>query len=226
MHSEGRMASTSRAWKTCSSSTPKTPDPKRPVVCFDESPGPAHRRGARADPGRAGPGSNVYDYEYLPQRHRRSSSSSSTCTGPWRKRQGAPSAARPRLRRVHARSRRCPLSRRRAHPRRAGQPVDPLARRALPGLRARRSQTHAAPPRVPLHPEARQLAQHGGDRDRRAARPSAWIAGSTTQTGSAAKSPLGSDSEMPPAPASNGCSQPTKPVTKLGRTYPHTPKES
>jgi hypothetical protein len=31
----------------------ETPDPKRPVVCFDES--PADRRGAPADPGHAGP---------------------------------------------------------------------------------------------------------------------------------------------------------------------------
>ena len=31
------------------------PNPKCPVVCFDESPNPAHRRGAPADPGRAWP---------------------------------------------------------------------------------------------------------------------------------------------------------------------------
>ena len=30
------------------------PDPKRPVVCFDESPTQLHRRSAPADPGRAG----------------------------------------------------------------------------------------------------------------------------------------------------------------------------
>ncbi len=31
-------ATMSRAWKTCSTSMPSKPDPKRPVVCFDESP--------------------------------------------------------------------------------------------------------------------------------------------------------------------------------------------
>ena len=31
----------------------EAPDPQRPVVCFDESPIPAHRRGAPADPARA-----------------------------------------------------------------------------------------------------------------------------------------------------------------------------
>ena len=32
----------------------EAPDPKRPVVCFDEKPDPAHRRGASADPSRTG----------------------------------------------------------------------------------------------------------------------------------------------------------------------------
>src|SRR5258708_6894231 len=49
---------------------------------------------------------------------------------------------------------------------------------------------------------------------------SAWIAESTTQSGSVAKSQLGNGSEMPPAPASNGCSQPTKPAPKW---VTHTP---
>ena len=31
----------------------EAPDPQRPVVCFDEEPNPAHRRGAPADPARA-----------------------------------------------------------------------------------------------------------------------------------------------------------------------------
>src|SRR6266404_9926441 len=53
---------------------------------------------------------------------------------------------------------------------------------------------------------------------------SAWIAESTTQNGFAAKLPLGNDSEMPPAPASNGCSQPTKPAPKWVTHTPTLPK--
>ena len=33
----------------------EAPDPERPVVCFDEDPRPAHRRGASARPSQAGP---------------------------------------------------------------------------------------------------------------------------------------------------------------------------
>src|ERR1700736_2850525 len=54
---------------------------------------------------------------------------------------------------MHARARRCPLSQCRVHPGRAGQPVDPLGRRPLPGVPARRSPAHLAPPGVPLHPK-------------------------------------------------------------------------
>ena len=186
-------------------------------------PGPAHRRGAPADPGRAGP-ARTLRLRIPPQRHRQS----------LRRPRRAPALAqgqshraphRRRLRPMHARTRRCPLSRRRAHPGRAGQPVDPFARRPLPGLPARRSQTLAAPPGVPLHPKARQLAQHGGDRDRRAARPVPGSAGSTMQRGSAAKSPLGSDSEMPPAARVKWMFSTDKARTKMGRTYPDTPKK-
>src|SRR5580692_1601458 len=41
-----------------------------------------------------------------------------------------------------------------------------------------------------------------------------------TPSGSATKSPLGNDSEMPPAPASNGCSQSTKPAPKWATLTP------
>jgi len=47
---------------------------------------------------------------------------------------------------------------------------------------------------------------------------------STTQTGSAAKSTPGNDNETPPAPASNGCSQPTKPAPKWAAPIPSHPK--
>src|SRR5712672_2557153 len=53
---------------------------------------------------------------------------------------------------------------------------------------------------------------------------SASTAESTTQTGSAAKSTPGNDNETPPAPASNGCSQPTKPAPKWAAPIPSRPK--
>ena len=47
------------------------PDPKRPVVCFDESPSAAHRRSAPADPG--GPGTaRTFRLRVSPQRRRQS----------------------------------------------------------------------------------------------------------------------------------------------------------
>src|SRR5712672_4224175 len=53
---------------------------------------------------------------------------------------------------------------------------------------------------------------------------SASTAESTTQTGSAAKSTLGNANETPPAPASIGCSQPTKPAPKWAAPIPPHPK--
>jgi hypothetical protein len=53
---------------------------------------------------------------------------------------------------------------------------------------------------------------------------SAWIAESTTPNGYAAKSPLGNNSAMPNAPASNGCSQPKKPAPKWVTHIPTLPK--
>jgi len=58
-------------------------------------------------------------------------------------------------------------------------------------------------------PKPRQLAQHGRDRDRRAA-ASASTAESTTQT-APPRIDAWDDNETPPAPASNGCSQPQSP---------------
>ena len=48
---------------------------------------------------------------------------------------------------------------------------------------------------------------------------SAWIAGSTTPNDHVAKSQPGSEGEMPPAPASNGCSRQTRPAPKWRRAY-------
>src|SRR5439155_10390325 len=52
----------------------------------------------------------------------------------------------------------------------------------------------------------------------------AWIAGSTIPSDCAAKSPLGNGSEMLPAPASNGCSQQTRPGPKWAAPIPPLPK--
>ena len=81
-------------------------------------PGPAHRRGSPADPGRAGP-ARTLRLRVSPQRHCQSlrlhRRASALAQG-----QGHRAAGGRRLRPLHARTRRCPLSRRRVHPRRAG----------------------------------------------------------------------------------------------------------
>src|ERR1700733_11827611 len=53
---------------------------------------------------------------------------------------------------------------------------------------------------------------------------SAWTVESTTQIGPAAKSKHGNDNEMPPALASNGCSQPTKRAPKWAAPILSWPK--
>ena len=106
----------------------EAPDPKRPVVCFDES--PVQLIGEVRQPIPAGPGQlERCDYEYR-QRHRQSlrlhRRASALAQG-----QGHRAAGGRRLRPMHARTHRCPLSRCRVHPGCAGQPVDPLGRRPL-----------------------------------------------------------------------------------------------
>ena len=49
---------------------------------------------------------------------------------------------------------------------------------------------------------------------------SAWIAASMIPSASSVKSRRGSDSAIPPVPASNGCSQPTKPAPKWAAHIP------
>jgi hypothetical protein len=53
---------------------------------------------------------------------------------------------------------------------------------------------------------------------------SVWIAESTTLSASPAQSPHGNDNETPPAPASNGCSQPTRRAPKWAAHIPLRPK--
>ena len=107
----------------------EAPDPKRPVVCFDES--PIQLIGEVRQPIPAEPGQlERYDYEY-----RRNGTVNLfvflDAHRPWRKVKVTERRAAEDLRPMHARTRRCPLSRCRLHPGRAGQPVDPLGRRAL-----------------------------------------------------------------------------------------------
>src|ERR1700758_4444266 len=46
--------------------------------------------------------------------------------------------------------------------------------------------------------------------------PESWIGASQPRSSSNRRSPLGNDSAMPQAPASNGCSQPKRPGPKWG----------
>ena len=96
----------------------EAPDPKRPVVCFDES--PVQLIGEVRQPIPAAPGQRErYDYEY-----RRNGTVNLFVVldvhRPWRKVKVTERRAARRLRPMHARTRRCPLSRCRVHPSRAG----------------------------------------------------------------------------------------------------------
>ena len=147
----------------------EAPDPERPVVCFDESPIQLIGEVRRPIPPKPGQ-IERYDCEY-----KRNGTANLfvflDVNRPRAQGEGHRTARRGRLRRLHARPHRCPLSRGAAHSRGARQPVDPFRRRALPDFPSRRSATGAAPAGVPLCPQARQLAEHGRDRDWRAAQP-------------------------------------------------------
>ena len=141
------------------------PDPKHPVVCFDES--PTQLIGEARLPIPATPGQlERFDCEY-----RRNGTANLfvflDAHRSWRRakvtdRRAAQDFAgcmRDFVRSVQTRN--SALS----------PTVDTLGRRDLPDLSRPGGQAHSAPHRVPLHPKARKLAQHGGDRDRRAAQP-------------------------------------------------------
>ena len=141
------------------------PDPARPLVCFDET--PVQLIGEVRQPIPAQLGQRELRLRVPPQRHRQSLRYLRPAS--WlAQRQGDRPPRRRRLRTLHARTRRRPLSRRRLHSCRAGQSVDPYRRRAVSSFCACRGPSHPAPPRIPLHPETRKLAQHGRVRDQRA----------------------------------------------------------
>ena len=107
------------------------PDPKRPVVCFDES--PVQLIGEVRTPIPARPGQiERYDCEY-----KRNGTANLfvflDVHRPWRKVKVTESRAAIDCR-LHARTRRRSLPQGRAHPRRPRQSVHPLGRRALPGI--------------------------------------------------------------------------------------------
>ena len=109
------------------------------MVCFDES--PTQLIGEVRQPIPAEPGQlERYDCEY-----RRNGTVNLfvflDAHRPWRKVKVTERRAAADFAALHARARRCPLSQGRADPRRARQPVDPLARRALPDLPGARSAT-------------------------------------------------------------------------------------
>src|SRR5271154_279608 len=142
------------------------PDPKRPVVCFDES--PTQLIGETRLPIPPAPGQpQRYDCEYKRNgtanvfvfvdahkswRHVKVTDHRAACDY------------------AHARSRRYALSRRGTHSRRHGQSFDPHRRRPVRDLPRARRASHPSAPGVPLHAQARQLAEHGRDRNRRVAR--------------------------------------------------------
>ena len=145
------------------------PDPKRPVVCFDES--PTQLIGEVRQPIPAEPGQlERYDCEY-----KRNGTANLfiflDVHRPWRKVKVTDSraavdfaACMRELTDVHfpkAERIRVVLDNLSTH----------FGRRALSSLPRLRSATGAAPAGVPLRPQARQLAEHGGDRDWRAAQP-------------------------------------------------------
>ena len=145
----------------------EAPDPERPLVCFDET--PVQLIGEVRQPIPAQPGQRErYDYEY-----RRNGTVNLFVTfDPHRGwRNVKVTDRRAAVDYAHCMRRRHPLSRRCLHPCRAGQSVDPYRRRAVSSICACRGPSHPAPPRIPLHPETRQLAQHGRMRDQRAAAP-------------------------------------------------------
>ena len=197
----------------------EAPDSRRPVVCFDES--PVQLIGETRQPIPAKPGRlERYDYEYrrngtvnlfvLLDVHR-----------PWRKvkvterREITPNAC------VISSTSIIPTPRSSGSSRTIYRPTPPA-----PSIRRSR------PPKPggfcdgssSTTPQSTQAGSTWSRSKSASCGASAWIAGSTTPSDCAAKSPPGNDNEMPPAPASNGCSQQTKLAPKWQVPIPPLPK--
>ena len=199
----------------------EAPDPERPVVCFDES--PVQLIGEVRQPIPAQPGQlERYDYEY----RRNGTVNLFVCFDahrPWRKvkvteRRAAvdyahcmrelvdvhyPDAACIRVVQDNLSTHRPAPSMRHSRPPRPGEFCG--------------ASSSTTPPSTP--------AGSTWSRSRSAcSAASVWTAASTTPNGSSAKSQHGNDNETPPAPASNGCSQPTRPAPKWAAPIPSRPK--
>ena len=147
----------------------ETPDPKRPVVCFDES--PTQLIGEVRQPIPATPGQlERYDCEY-----RRNGTPNLfvflDVNRPWRK----VKVTEHRTGRDFAQCMRELVDIHYPHAEQIRVVLDNLSTHSAGALYetfpAPRSPTLDAPAGVPLRPQTRQLAQHGRDRDRRAAPP-------------------------------------------------------
>ena len=167
------------------------PDPKRPVVCFDES--PTQLIGEARQPIPAAPGQlERYDYEY-----RRNGTVNLfvflDAHRPWRK----VKVTDQRTARDFAQCMRELVDIHYPQAEQIRVVLDNLSTHSAGALYetfpAPEARPHDAPAGVPLHAQTRQLAQHGRDRDRRAARPVPRPAHRRPSSGSCPKSPPGSD---------------------------------
>ena len=189
----------------------EAPDPKRPVVCFDESPvqliGEA-RQPMPAERGRLA----RYDYEY-----RRNGTVNlfviSTCIVP-----GARSKS-PSDERQKTTPNACAISSTSIIPTPTSSGLfRTIYRPTLPAPCIRCFHPSKPGEFCDGSSSTTPLSTQAGStwsRSRLACcAASAWTAESTIPSGSAAKSPPGNGNEMPPVPVSNGCSPPKKPAPK------------
>jgi transposase len=186
----------------------EAPDPKRPVVCFDES--PVQLIGEVRQPIPAEPGQlERYDYEY----RRNGTVNLFVCIDVHRK--TTPNACANLSMSI------IPMPRASGSYRTTCRPTRPA-----PSMR------HSRPPKPDefcvawssTTPPSMPVGSTWSRSRSACSAASAWIAESTTPSASAAKSPHGSNNEMPPAPGSNGCSQPKKHAPKWAAPIPSCPK--
>src|ERR1700704_2694261 len=193
----------------------EAPDPKRPVVCFDES--PVQLIGEVRQPIPAEPGQlERYDCEY----RRNGTVNLFVCIDvhrPWRKVKGGGRQKTTPNPCANSSMSIIPMPRASGSCRTTCRPTRPApstrhSRPPKPGEFCAASSS-TTPPSMPVGST--------WSRSRLAcSAASAWTAESMTQTGSVAKSPHGKNNETPSKPASNGCSQPKKPEPKWAAPIP------
>ena len=199
----------------------EAPDPKRPVVCFDES--PVQLIGETRQPIPARPGSSNVTITSIVAMARSISSFSSTCIVPGA-RSKSPSGERQKIT-----PNACAISSTSIIPMPKSSGSSRIIYRPTPPAPCIR---HSRPPKPggscdgssSTTPPSTQAGSTWSRSRSASCAVSAWIAGSTTPNDYAAKSPPGSEGEMPPAPASNGCSQQTRPAPKWAAPILPLPK--